>query len=105
VVTRRLVQLGAEGESLMSGPFTFNEDDWRELTMQDKNALRKFSKVSFDFEPLSRAPGVGEQSMDALIAKGLAVEGQSSIYGRTFKLTNKGWLAVEWLSGRKTRVG
>jgi hypothetical protein len=87
----------------MSEPITFNEDDWRELTAQDKNALRKFARVSFDFEPLSRASGVGQKSMDALIGKGLAVEGPASLYGRTFKLTNKGWLAFEWLSGRRTR--
>lgn len=83
---------------------TFDESDWRDLTGHDKRALRVFSRVAIDFEPLARATGVGQRSMDALIAKGLAVEGDESLHGRTFKLTKKGWLAVEWVSGRRTRV-
>lgn len=88
----------------MSGPATFDENDWHELTPADKKALRTFSRVAIDFEPLAKASGVGQKSMDALIAKGLAVEGERSLHGRTFKITNKGWLAIEWLSGRRTRV-
>jgi hypothetical protein len=42
--------------------------------------------------------------MDALTAQGLAVEGEPSLHGRTFKVTKEGWLAVEWLNGRQTRV-
>lgn len=83
---------------------TFDESDWRELTGHDKKALRTFSRVAIDFEPLAKASGVGQKSMDALIAKGLAVEGSPSLHGRTFKITKKGWLAVEWLHGRRTRV-
>ena len=83
---------------------TFDELDWRGLTGNDKRALGIFSRVALDFEPLARATGVGQQSMDSLMAKGLAVEGEESLHGRTFKLTDKGWLAVEWLSGRRMRV-
>ncbi|QOZ52879.1 hypothetical protein XH90_17045 [Bradyrhizobium sp. CCBAU 53338] len=83
---------------------TFDEEDWRSLTASDKKALRIFSRVAIGFEPLAKASGVGQKSMDSLIAKGLAIEGDRSLHGRTFKITNKGWLAVEWLQGRKTRV-
>ena len=88
----------------MTEPATFDESDWAELTGHDKKALRKFSSIGLDYDPLAKAPGVGQKSMDALISKGLAVEGDESIYGRTFKITDKGWLAVEWTEGRKTRV-
>ncbi|TKV73676.1 hypothetical protein FDV58_36315 [Bradyrhizobium elkanii] len=88
----------------MNEPATFDEDDWRDLTGPDKRALRIFSRVAIDFEPLAKASGVGQKSMDELIAKGLAIEGNRSLHGRTFKITNKGWLAVEWLEGRKTRA-
>ncbi len=83
---------------------TFNETDWRELTGSDKKALRIFSRVAIGFEPLAKASGVGQKSMDALIAKGLAMEGERSLRGRTFKITKKGRLAVEWLDGRRVRV-
>jgi hypothetical protein len=88
----------------MTETVKFDEDDWRELTGSDKKALRTLSRVAIDFEPLAKATGVGQKSMDALIAKDLAVEGEPSLHGRMFKLTKKGWLAVEWLSGRRTRV-
>ena len=86
----------------MSEPASFDQRDWSELTGADKKALRIFSRVSLDFEPLAKVAGVGQKSMDALIEKGLVSEGQLSRHGRTFKLTNKGWLAVEWLHGRRT---
>ena len=88
----------------MSQPATFSEDDWRELTGADKKALKIFSRVAIGFEPLAKASGVGQKSMDALTAKDLAIEGDSCLHGRTFKLTDKGWLAVEWMSGRRIRV-
>ncbi|MCH8683875.1 hypothetical protein [Pedomonas mirosovicensis] len=85
----------------MSEAITFDRSDWRDLTGAEKRALRAFSRVGIDFEPLAKAVGVGQKSMDALIEKGLAVEGKPSLHGRTFKITEKGWLAVEWLSGRR----
>lgn len=88
----------------MDEPTTFDEADWYELTGNDKKALKIFSRVAIDFEPLAKATGVGQKSMDALIAKGLAVEGPSSRHGRTFKVTKKGRLAVEWLFGRRIRI-
>ncbi len=88
----------------MSEPATFDEDDWRGLTGHDKKSLQIFSRVALDFEPLAKAAGVGQKSMDALVAKGLAVEGEPSLHGRTFKITKKGWLAVEWMHGRRTRI-
>lgn len=88
----------------MSEPATFEEADWAELTGPDKKALSAFSRVSQEFDALSTATGVGQKSMDSLMAKGLAVEGEPSIHGRTFKITDKGWLAIEWINGRRTRV-
>ncbi|WP_296221353.1 hypothetical protein [uncultured Sphingomonas sp.] len=87
----------------MSDPARFDEDDWAALSSNDKKTLRIWSRVALDFEPLARATGVGQKSMDSLISKDLAVEGEGSLHGRTFKLTDKGWLAVEWLHGRKMR--
>lgn len=88
----------------MTATATFDESDWDSLTVADKKAIKIFSRVSLDYEPLAKASGVGQKSMDALIAKGLAVEGKLGLHGRTFKLTDKGWLAVEWLSGRRVRT-
>ena len=88
----------------MSEPATFDEDDWAALTGTDKKALRIFGRVAIGFEPLAKAPGVGQKSMDGLTKKGLAVEGEQSLHGRTFKITHKGWLAIEWMQGRRTRV-
>ena len=90
----------------MTQPATFDEEDFADLSMADKKALRISSRVGFglDYNPLAKAAGVGQKSMDSLIAKDLAVEGDGSLHGRTFKLTNKGSLAVEWLHGRKMRV-
>jgi hypothetical protein len=88
----------------MNEPATFDEEDWHGLTGQDKKALEKLSRVALNFEPLAKSTGVGQKSMDSLIDQGLAVEGDPSMHGRTFKLTDKGWLAIEWLHGRKTRV-
>lgn len=88
----------------MSEAATFDEEDWRDLTGPDKKALKIFSRVSIEYDPLSKAPGVGQRSMDSLVSKGLAVEGEPCLHGRTFKITQKGWLAVEWLHGRRPRV-
>lgn len=94
----------SKGSILMDELATFDEADWEDLTAADKKALKTFSRVSMSYEPLAKAPGVGQLSMDALVAKGLAEEGQPCLHGRTFKLSDKGWLAVEWINGRKTRV-
>jgi hypothetical protein len=88
----------------MNDRATFDERDFNQLTPHDKRALRIFWGVTSDFESLVKASGVGQKGMDALIAKGLAIEGDPSSDGRTFKLTDKGLLAVDWLSGRRTRV-
>jgi hypothetical protein len=79
----------------VSEPTTFDESDWRELTGYHKKALRIFSRIAIGFEPLAKAAGVAQKSMDALMAMGLAVEGEPGLHGRTFKVTKKGWLAVE----------
>lgn len=65
----------------MGEPATFDEADWAELTGPDKKALGKFSRVSMGFDALAKAPGVGQKSMDSLMAKGLAIEGEPSIHG------------------------
>lgn len=81
----------------------FTEEDWAEITPQDKKALKAFSRVTMGFDPLSKAVGVGQPSMDALMAKGLAEEGAPGLHGRTFKITDKGWLALEWMRGNRMR--
>lgn len=81
----------------------FTRDDWEGLTPNDKRVIKIFARVSIDYEPLAKAVGVGQQSMDALIAKGLAEEGSPSLHGRRFKLTEKGWYACEWIQGRRPR--
>jgi predicted transcriptional regulator len=52
------------------------------------------------FEPLAKWAGVGQKSLDELIRKGLAVEDDKTIHGRTFKITEKGWLALSWIQRR-----
>lgn len=90
----------------MAEPATFDESDWAALTGAGKKALRILHSYGFSlsFEPLSRAAGVGQKSMNSLIEMGLAIEGDSGIHGRCFKLTDKGALAIEWLQGRRTRA-
>lgn len=82
---------------------TFDEDDWSELTPADKKALKRLSLTTLDFDPLAKTSGVGQQSMDSLVAKGITEEGPRGIHGREFRITDKGWLAVEWLNGRRRR--
>jgi hypothetical protein len=82
---------------------TFGERDWQSLSGSDKKALCTFSRVALSFEPLATAPGVGQKRMDSLIDKGLAEEGEPGLHGRTFQLSKKGWLAVEWCNGNRMR--
>lgn len=89
----------------MSEVATFDESDWRELTAADKKALGIMVRYAIDFEVIAKMSGVGQGSMDALVSKALAVEGPpSKVHGRRFKLTEKGWLAIEWMQGRQVRV-
>jgi len=83
---------------------TFDEKDWAALTPADKEALTTLARTGADFQAVATWPNVGQFNMDSLLAKGLALEGALSIYGRRFKLTDKGRLAVEWLQGRRPRV-
>lgn len=87
----------------MSAAASFDEDDWSALSGSDKKALQRMLRA-FDFEPLANLPGVGIKSIDTLMEKGLVVEGELSLHGRTFKLTNKGILAVDWIRGGRTQV-
>lgn len=87
----------------MTEPVTFDEDDWASLTASDKKALPQMVRA-LDFEPLANLSGVGLKSIYALMEKGLVIEGEPSMLGRMFKLTTKGWLAVDWVNGRQTRV-
>jgi len=90
----------------MTQPATFEESDWAELSGPDKKALKTLSRYGFSlgFEPLARAAGVGQKSVDSLISKGLAIEGENGLHGRYFRLTNKGSLSIEWIEGRNVRV-
>ena len=86
-------------------PATFDESDWEDLTGPDKKALTTLNRYgfSFGFEPLARAAGVGQKSVDSLMSKGMMVEGEHGLHGRYFKLTEKGSLALEWLNGNRIR--
>ena len=88
-------------------PATFDESDWQELTAADKKAIKILNQYGFGNirpEPLARAVGVGQRSIDALIKKGLAVEDAPGLHGRYFKLTDKGVLATCWINGSRVRV-
>ena len=85
----------------MNDSTKFTKLDWVELTPADKKALKIFANYATDFEPLAKLAGVGQKSMDDLIRKELAVEGEKSIHGRTFKITDKGWLALSWIQGQR----
>lgn len=85
---------------------TFDEGDWSRLSPHDKQAVRKLRGAADGFEPLAKFAGLGPRMVESLIALGLAEEGPSSRpltaqYG--YRLTKKGWLASEWLSGNKMR--
>lgn len=91
----------------MDEPATFDEGDWADLTSSDKKALKTLDRYGFGNispEPLARAAGVGQPSVDALISKGLAVEDEPGLHGRYFKLTEKGVLATCWINGSQVRV-
>lgn len=85
----------------MNDSVEFTKWDWGDLTPADKKALKIFSNYATDYEPLAKLAGVGQKGMDELIRKGLAVEGDKTTHGRTFKITEKGWLALSWIQGRR----
>lgn len=89
----------------MNGKVTFEESDWRALSGWDKRALLRFSRIGIDFAPLINVSGVAQRSMNSLLAMGLAIEGQRSIDGRTFKITEKGLRAVAWAKGSRPGTG
>ena len=62
------------------------------LNRGERNALRRFSRGDRGYRAVSKWKGIGLPSMRSLVAKGLLVEGQSGIYGPTFKLTDIGLL-------------
>lgn len=86
---------------------TFDEVDWRSLTELDKRAIRSLTIALSNFEPLAKFPRLGPLSVHGLIEKGLAEEGPSCrprAGALGYRLTNKGWLANEWMTGNKMRV-
>jgi len=85
-------------------PTTFDLDDWEELTGQDKATIRKLRSALDDFEPLANLPGIGPLKVRSLMDKGLAEEGPCSrplVAESGYRLTKKGWLASEWIDGRR----
>jgi len=84
---------------------TFTLDDWEYLTAADKRAVVKLRRALFDFEPLANLPGVGMGMVGSLMTKELAEEGPYSrpaVAERGYRLTKKGWLASEWINGKRT---
>jgi hypothetical protein len=87
-------------------PVTFDEDDWAHLTSRDRIAIRILAAALNEFEPLAKFAGLGQPGIENLIAKGLAEEGRScrpSVGAYGYRLTKKGWLAFEWLTGNRMR--
>lgn len=82
---------------------TFTVQDWERLSGHDKKALRILSRIgaNLGFEPIAKAPGVGEASINSLIAQELIKEGEPGLHGRYFKTTDKGSLAIEWCNGNR----
>jgi hypothetical protein len=70
---------------------------WQELRRGERKALREFSRFA-DFQPLAKIERVSRSSMEALIQHGLALEGEASMYGPSFKLTPEGRRAATWLN-------
>jgi hypothetical protein len=88
----------------VTGQATFDEGDWLNLTSAEKKAIKAIASGTIDFDVLANIPGVGQKSMDSLISNRLVEEGVSGPDGRVFKLSDKGWLAHEWICGRRTRT-
>ncbi len=85
---------------------TFDEDDWRDLTGHDKAGIKKLAGALNDFEPLAKFANFGAVMVRSLIDKGLAEEGPCSrpaVASVGYRLTKKGWLANEWIYGRRMR--
>jgi hypothetical protein len=67
-------------------------DGFEPLNRGERNALKCFA--NFDgFEPPSKHGHIGLPSLRSLVEKGFAEEGQASIFGPVFKLTDVGRLA------------
>jgi hypothetical protein len=71
---------------------------WQELRRGERKALREFSRFA-DFQPLATIQRVSRSSMESLLSRGLAAEGEASVYGHTFRLTPEGRRAADWLNG------
>ncbi|QDA35768.1 hypothetical protein E4191_16515 (plasmid) [Paracoccus liaowanqingii] len=82
----------------MSSSDGFEQSDWQGLSGADQDTLRVWLQATIDLQPLAKAAGVDQESKGSMIAQGLAVEDNHAIYGYTLNLTDKGWLAIEWLS-------
>jgi hypothetical protein len=70
---------------------------WQGLHRGERKALREFSRFA-DFQPLATIQRVSRSSMESLIRDGLAVEGEASMYGHTFKLTPEGRRVAAWVN-------
>lgn len=75
----------------------FCESDWAGLSGTDRDTLRLWLRAVMDFQPLAQTLGVDPTSRRRLIAQGLAVEDLHSRQGNSLTLTDKGWLAIEWV--------
>ena len=63
----------------------------------ERSALWKFAGRAGRFEAPSKWSRIGLASLDTLVEKGLLIEGQTGIYGRTFKLSELGEVIVDML--------
>jgi hypothetical protein len=70
---------------------------WQELHRGERKALREFALFA-GFQPLAKIERVSRSSMATLIRHGLALEGEASMYGPTFKLTPEGRRAAARLN-------
>lgn len=69
----------------------------------ERSALRKFSRCAGRFEAPSKWSRTGVASLDTLVVKGLLIEGETGIYGRTFRLSELGEEVVDRLEAAEVQ--
>ncbi|QDA35800.1 hypothetical protein E4191_16685 (plasmid) [Paracoccus liaowanqingii] len=82
----------------MNSSDAFEQSDWQGLSGADQDTLRFWLQATIALQPLAKAAGVDQKSKGSMISQGLAFEDNHEIYGYTLNLTDRGWLAIEWLN-------
>ncbi|TGN37570.1 hypothetical protein E4L95_22655 [Paracoccus liaowanqingii] len=82
----------------MNSSAAFEQSDWLNLSGANQESLRIWLQATTDLLPLAKAAVVDQKSKASMISQGLAFEDNHAFYGYTLNLTDKGWLAIEWVS-------